>query len=125
MNINELKEHLENGGKIRRPNWGKDNYVYLDDDELSEAGGLLYYSYKDLLLNDWEAYGELKGKFKITHTGLYKTRDGRMAFVSGVKSNTCMGIVEAEEESRVWFKSGKLWDNEEHPVDIVSEWKED
>ena len=30
--IIELKEHLEKGGKIRRSCWGKDFYIYLDND---------------------------------------------------------------------------------------------
>jgi hypothetical protein len=129
MNINELKEHLENGGKIRRPGWGKNAYVYLDDDgELSQEDGLLYYSNKDLLLDDWEVYGKPKKKeFEITHTGLYKTRDGRMAFVSFVSNFDfgIFGVIDGENLGSRWSENGKSWNGEESPVDIVAEWKED
>ena len=52
--IIDLKEHIENGGKIRRPCWDKDTYTRLDNDVL-----------KELLLDDWEIYEEPKRRIKM------------------------------------------------------------
>jgi hypothetical protein len=117
--IIDLKEHIENGGKIRRPCWDKDIYIYLNDDYLIGVKGF-YYSKKELLLDDWEVYEE---PFKITHTGLYKTRAGKKAFVSVVKKDGCVGIIEGNEGSIYWDKSGLYWDGNVNPEDIVAEWE--
>lgn len=120
--IIDLKEHIENGGKIRRPCWDKDTYIYLDNDEFRE-GRCLFYSNRELLLDDWEVYGE---PFKITHTGLYKTRDGRMALVSFIRNSDygVFGVIDGENYSRCWDISGEFWTGEENPEDIVAEWED-
>ena len=124
--ILELKEHLEKGGKIRRPSWGKGTYVFLEHDEFTDFGGL-FYSNKELLLDDWEVYGELKKKFEITHTGLYKTRGGREAFVGTIENNALYpikGFIEGDKNITCWAKNGKNWDSDNEADDIVSK-KED
>ena len=121
--IAELKEHLENGGKIRRPSWRKGNYIFIDDDELTEVEGS-YFSSRALLFDDWEIYEE---PFEITHTGLYKTRDGREAFVGTIENNALYpikGFIEGDKNITCWAKNGKNWDSENEADDIVSK-KED
>lgn len=120
--ITELKEHLENGGKIRRPCWGKKAYIFLYDDELTEAGGL-FYSNKELLLDDWVIYEDPKKKFEITHIGMYKTRDGREAFVGTLANNDLYpikGFIEGDKNTTCWAKNGKNWDSDNEADDIVS-----
>ena len=129
MNIHELKEHLENGGRIRRPCWGKNAYLFLEDDELTEGGGIcggLFYSNKELLLDDWVIYGELD---KVTHTGSYRTRDGRKAFISSIVPDkdftyTLFGVIDGERRSRTWTEKGELLEGELYPEDIVAEWED-
>jgi len=125
--ILDLKEHLEKGGKIRRPSWGKSAYVFLEHDEFTDFGGF-FYSNRDLLLDDWEVYGESKKKkFKITHAGLYKTRDGREAFVGTVENNTLypiQGFIRGDKHITCWAKNGKNWDSENDADDIVSKREE-
>lgn len=126
--ITELKEHLEKGGKIRRPCWGKGTYIYLDGDDTLTSQCEIYYCNKQLLLDDWEVYEEpKKKKFEITHTGLYKTRDGRMAFVSFISNFDfgIFGVIDGKYLGSRWTKSGKIWNGEKNPEDIVAEWKED
>ena len=69
---------------------------------------------------------DLKEHFEVTHTGLYKTRNGRKVFVSFIKKDGCIGVIEGEEEITFWDRRGLYlyWDDEELPVDIVSEWED-
>ena len=129
--IIDLKEHLEKGGKIRRPCWEKGAFMKLEDDFIKEGGllgglGGLLYSKKELLLDDWEVYDD---SFKVTHTGLYKTRDGRKAFVSSIDPSTnftyvLYGVIEGGRCSWTWTKKGEVLENEENPEDIVAEWED-
>ena len=129
----ELKEHLRNGGKIRRVSWKKGDWVRLVDSAFVDEDGLDYPSFPEYAFDtDWEVYEEPKKKFKITHTGLYKTRKGRKAFVScEVKYPTLKapfyGLVEGSLSTRWWAKDGKtLCDisEDEKEFDIVSEWED-
>ena len=132
--ITDLKEHLEKGGKIRRSGWQKGEYICLNDDYDEDLidEDKCYFCDKQILSDDWEVYKEPKKKFEITHTGLYKTRKGRKAFVScEVKYPTTLkapffGIVEGGLTTRWWTKTGKnlcepFEDGKE--FDIVSEWE--
>jgi len=77
-----------------------------------------------------ENCGKIRRKpFKVTHTGFYKTRDGRKAFVSYVEPSNfypyrVFGVVCGEGYSSFWSKKGELWIDEEHPKDIVAEWED-
>lgn len=65
--------------------------------------------------------------FEITETGLYKTRDGRRAFVSYADGDTHYsrkGVIEGEFEEFSWTKKGYEYDNEIHNTDIVSKWED-
>ena len=118
----ELKERLERGGKIRRPSWGKGAYVKLALVDEQEG----YFYDKQVFLDDWEVYEEPKKQFEITHTGLYKTRDGRMALVSFIRNSDhgVFGVIDGENYSRCWDRSGENCAGEENPEDIVSEWED-
>jgi hypothetical protein len=129
--ITDLMEYLDNGGKVRRPCWGKGINMILDNTGFYLSTGSRFSS-RQLFFDDWEVYKEpRKKKFKITHTGLYKTRNGRMALVScEVKDPTLKapfyGVVEGGLTTRWWTKSGKnvcepYEDGKE--FDIVSEWE--
>lgn len=72
---------------------------------------------------------ESKKHFKVSHTGLYKTRDGRKVFVSSIDPSAnftyiLFGVIEGERRNRIWSKKGELWKNEESPEDIVAEWED-
>jgi len=71
---------------------------------------------------------ELKERFEITHTGNYKTRDGRKALVSYIDPDESIyviwGVIEGEMHSRIWTKKGELLTEEENPEDIVAEWED-
>ena len=88
----------------------------------------MFYSNKELLLDDWVIYGELKKPFEVSHTGLYKTRDGRKAFVSYIDQHSSTyaicGIIVGERNSNLWTRSGRTWTVEETPEDIVAEWED-
>lgn len=64
-------------------------------------------------------------KFKITHTGLYKTRDGRRALVSFISDFVLgiFGVIEGESIGSRWSENGKIWHGGKHPEDIVAEWE--
>ena len=118
--IIELKEHLEHSGKIRRPSWGKGTYIKLALVDEQES----YFCNKQLLSDDWEVYEE---PFEITHTGIYKTRNGREAFVGTIDNDTLYpikGFIAGNKDITCWAKNGKNWDSDNEADDIVSK-KED
>ena len=71
-------------------------------------------------------YFEETKSFKITETGLYKTRDGRKAFLSVVDNATSLanGIVEGVYDAYFWNLDGNLHDDEQSSFDLVSRWEE-
>ena len=131
--IIDLKEHLENGGKIRRPFWKEGEWIRIFNHAFVDNACVGFpFLPEDALYCDWEVYKEPKKKFEITRTGLYKTIKGRKAFVScEVKYPTLKapfyGLVEGSLSTRWWAKDGKtLCDisEDEKEFDIVSEWED-
>ena len=69
--------------------------------------------------------------FEITHSGLYKTRDGRKAFVSYIKPDKkkifpVVGIIEGKTVPTLWSVNGS-WNvclENENENDIVSKWED-
>ena len=123
----ELKEHLKKGGKIKRAFWEEGEWIRLVEQSFVDEDGMNFpFLPVDAFDSDWEVYKE---PIKITHTGLYKTRDGRKVFISSVDPSAnftyvLFGVIEGERRNRIWSKKGELWKNEESPEDIVSEWKD-
>lgn len=84
-------------------------------------------------LNPWcdQYYFDCPDEFKITKTGLYRTRDGRKVFVSKIdpeedSNYPVSGLVEGADSIGTWSTSG-LWDgivSKTTNRDIVGEWNE-
>ena len=122
--IAELKEHLENGGKIRRPYWEEGAFIKLIGNTFVGENGLEYpFSPEDALYCYWEVYEK---PFWITHTGLYKTRAGKKAYVSFISNDDCefYGVIDGEKRIMFWYKSGGIWKYGGAPEDIVAEWED-
>lgn len=122
--IIDLKEHLENGGKIRRPFWKEGEWIRIFNHAFVDNACVGFpFLPEDALYCDWEVYGESKKPFKITHTGLYKTRSGRLAFVGTIEKSALYpikGFIEGDKNITCWAKNGKNWDSENDADDIVS-----
>lgn len=122
----ELKEHLKKGGKIKRYSWEEGEWIKLIGNTFVDEDGVEFpFSPEDALYCSWEVYKE---PFKITHTGLYKTRDGRKVFISRIKrinSELCVasGVIENENIVRCWPTEGTV-EEDETALDIVAEWKD-
>lgn len=76
-------------------------------------------------------YFNCPDEFKITKTGLYRTRDGRKVFVSYIDEDDddcdyhIEGIIEGSTEAASWTKEGRyICVKENHCKDIVGEWNE-
>ena len=125
--FSDLKEHLEKGGKIRRPCWREGDYIYLDDDYDDSIidEDKCYFCDKQLLSDDWEVYEEPKIVINVQKTTVYKTRDGRKAFIGGLRYGIAWGLIENNTSTTMWnIKTGKVSSDEESDVDIVSEWED-
>lgn len=70
------------------------------------------------------SYFEEEERFKIKEAGLYKTRNGRLVFVSKVGSDCLIGVINGEEFTTTWFPDGMLNYGEQDELDIVSKWEE-
>lgn len=118
----ELKEHLKKGGKIKRYSWEEGEWIKLIGNTFVDEDGVEFpFSPTDALYCSWEVYKE---PFKITRTGLYKTRDGRKVFISRINNARCVasGVIENECIVRCWPSEGSV--DDETASDIVAEWKD-
>ena len=69
-------------------------------------------------------YFETPDELKLEVGKCYKTRDRRKAFISSYEG-IYIGIVVGEDTLTKWFANGKYQNNEEHPLDLISEWSDD
>ena len=129
MNLYKLKEHLQKGGKVRKHSWKRGVFIKTKDNCFVKDDDSPYFD-TDIIDNDWEVYREPKKRCKITHTGLYKTRDCSRVFVSSVDKRDeffpVKGIIEGNGRNGCWNKKGDYFlDGRLCGEDIVAEWKED
>jgi hypothetical protein len=59
---------------------------------------------------------------------MYRTRDGRKAFISHVKDGgeyPVAGVIPGQRDTSLWMKDGKSWDKDtNHPFDLIGPWEE-
>jgi hypothetical protein len=123
----EIIKRLKNGEVIKM----KHNKVYI-----KMIDGIMvrfYPSYKPdinttINLNDSTFYFETEEPFEIKETGLYKTRDGRKAFVSriGDSDNTynVSGIILNDYSSNTWTIEGRINTGYKDNEDIIGKWED-
>lgn len=72
-------------------------------------------------------YFETPDELKLEVDKCYKTRDGRKAFVSyyDEKNKQYHGCVLGRSEIVYWYENGSWYEDQEHDVDIISEWSDD
>lgn len=69
----------------------------------------------------------IEEQFEIKETGLYKTRDGRRAFVAYIEDvgpYPVKGKIEGTSEEFSWTRKGYNIDNEIYNTDIISKWED-
>lgn len=121
--------------------WAGEIVRVLDSDTTYRISNGLLCRYKDdggcdigVQLNPWcdQYYFDCPDEFKITKTGLYRTRDGQKVFVSHIVKDDedcdfpVEGVIEGSSEVHNWRTSG-LWDGYVYKIadkDIVGEWNE-
>lgn len=118
----DLKLHLKNDGKIKRHFWEEGAFIKLIGNTFVCEDGLEYpFSPEDALYCDWEVYDY---SFKITHTGIYKTRDGSKTYVSFVENRLVHGVFEGDFNIQNWGVDGSWITGKKSDKDIVSEWED-
>lgn len=124
----EVVRRLKNGEKVYIKGDG-DFYYKMIDGVICEYDGnivdigcsiLINATNRDLLYFETED----KKPFQITHTGLYKTRDGRKAFIKFI-GGMANGVIEGQDGYNAWSLQGWHYDLScKDDVDIVSEWSD-
>lgn len=123
----EVIKRLKNGEVIHFE--GNDLTLKMIDGIIIERGrdctGFNYAFIVDRNISDYYFEEE---PFEITETGVYKTRDGRKAFVYKISDETntiypIHYIVEKEDDSILATKQGK-YDTGETELDIVAKWED-
>ena len=116
----EIIKSLKNGEVIKTPNG-----------ELKIIDGILtklYYDgdftinidfYVDPESKNENSYFEEQEEFKIEKTGLYKTRNGKTAFVSFIGEEDIYGMVDGFEAEFCWHKDGFRLMSIEDDFDLV------
>ncbi len=120
MTPEEVAKLLQEGKAIKK---------LCDDNEYKLVNGLLYDSDNNcfnsqLFLEDDDLYFEINEPFEITEPGVYKTRDGRKAFVAYKEENSFIGMVEDSHWHFAWNSTGRRATNATTSGDIVSKWEE-
>lgn len=123
MSYEEIAERLEKGEKALEE---IEKGYYLFDDIMKIIN---YYDYHGSLSyinvnlpTKRPIYFEVEEPFEIKETGLYKTRDGRKAFVSYI-DESAIGILENDCRIRNWEINGNYDDKDKTEFDILSKWK--
>ena len=134
----EIIKRLKNGEIIRNDEDG-DIIKYYDGVIYSvyEDGtcGINEFFTTDLCLSyyfetDEKPKEKTEEHFEIKGRGLYKTRDGRKAFVSNIYidddgDDEVLGIIDGEEELMCWELDGFRMDRKKpNEVDIISKWED-
>ncbi len=122
----EAIKYLNEGKKIKDE---FDNLYWREDQGLFRKDGSNGEIFYNTFLRDSNDYylPEEPKPFEITKTGLYKTRDGRQAFVSTVTNFNIpefpiRGLVFGDSLVANWTNKGQNLVYGESDIDIVSEW---
>ncbi len=114
------------GKKVRNIEWPACQFIYENDDyTIIDQNGIEcnFYIFSPQGADSWEVVEE--PEFKITETGLYKTRDGRKAFVHYFDyDGDVRGVVARNPATMYWTvhglcANGYVYTEED---DIVSKW---
>ena len=134
MKLFELEHHLRKGGKVCRGDQRRDADKIISGKYICLKNGEFVYddnedSYvvfdESVFADDWEVYEEPKKAINIRKTTVYKTRDGRKAFIGGLHYGIAWGLIENNTSITMWdIKTGKVFSDKESEVDIVSEWED-
>lgn len=78
----------------------------------------------DIDLDDVTLYFEEENQFEITGTGVYRTRDGRRAYVCDIDTNGgCTFVIDGMRHFMYHAtKQGRCHKNIEYGADIVAKW---
>lgn len=132
MTAEEVMRRLKSGEIVR--SLESDTVYRISNGLLCRYGGNCECIGIGVRLNPWcdQYYFDCPDEFKITKTGLYRTRDGRKVFVSYIVKDDedcdfpVEGVIEGSSEVHNWRTSG-LWDGYVDKItdnDIVGEWNE-
>lgn len=119
----EIIKRLKNGEIVKRKTVHDNEIIYkmIDGIIVREDEGCT--TLNSFIAID-DQYFEEKRPFMITKTGVYKTRDGRKAYVCNIDDNgDCTFVIEGESRLYYSTKQGSTSDQETE-MDIVSEWED-
>lgn len=127
----EIIKRLKNGEVVKREDrWDKLIYRMIDGVIVAKDGTDIIIG--DTMVIDKEDdfyFEEEEEPFEITETGVYKTREGKKAFVYEIdekiddKYPVCY-ILEKGDNFHSTTKQGKYNINQETSLDIVSKWED-
>lgn len=124
----EVIKRLKDGDVIHKDN-SSVIIKFIDGVTVKEHGTIIIYNYMITIdeINDY--YFEEEEKFEITETGIYKTREGKKAFVYEIDEGDddiyhVYYIVENDGRTFSVTKQGRVNKYNTSPNDLVSKWKE-
>lgn len=125
MTIKEIATKLINGEVIYDDKNSNISYK-LDNDVIYEfynGRSKALFNINEILIG---LHFKIKDEFKITKSGLYRTKDGRKVFISCLQNDIAYGIVECFAVSDEWNLDGTfIGDGVKDSVyDIISEWED-
>lgn len=121
MTPEEIVKRLNDGEIIKDDNTEK--YFKMIDGQICHLGKY-YCVIGTKIRTDKQYYFETEESTEIKETGLYKTRDGRKAFVSKIYETYILGIIENEEEMISWNLKGSVSENRQNNQDIIGKWED-
>lgn len=128
MSVEEIIRLLKEGKEIKYENTTvKTKMIEGVICDFEEDGECFTIGSSFVSLDIDKAYIEEEEKFEITETGLYKTRDGRKAFVYRIDKNDFFSVNYVIENAICTSatKHGlNISNNKESDFDIVAKWEE-
>lgn len=125
----EVIKRLGNGEVIKKV--GDNSTISLINGILVRKSGLYAWINDNLCISDNESlyYFEEEESIEITETGVYKTRDGRKAYIFRIDKDEddaypVVYVVENEAYTLSATKQGKNVIDHETSLDIVAKWEE-
>lgn len=106
MKFSEAVALAEQGKKVRRSLWPKDDYIYTHNGTAGFCwrSGNPVSRYYLQLQDDWEEYVE---PFALTAGHYYETRGGELAFVASVEAPG--PVTESLHECVGWLRHAGIW----------------
>lgn len=116
----EIIARLKKGEVIKIDGTERNSFKMIDGVVCSCYENKAYIIGSGIDIEDNDYFFEDKEPFKITKTGKYRTKDGRIVFISLLDEKRVYGVIEGRKYTECWYPNGQYEENStEINLDLV------